>query len=150
MNQEDRKTNKDYLKTHFGAAFKEARQARGLSQIHVAKVMDVSRYTIARFEDGNINVLSTFDILILAEYLGIKLAIHPNVGDAKAIHVLNELGTGWRFVYSPKPEIIGVPKPVRIEEPSEDIGGNTACSEHCFLCRPIKTPLRRWLTKAAT
>lgn len=90
-------TNKGYLKKQLGEAFKKARQARGFSQIHVAKAMGCSRLTIARFEKGYFTVLSTIDILVLAEYLGVTLAIHPEINGNRAANMLDDLSTGDRY-----------------------------------------------------
>jgi len=99
-------TNKDYLKIQLGEAFEKARQDRGYSQIHVAKMMGCTRLTIARFEKGHITVLSTFDILVLAEYLGVTPAIHPEIDGNRAANVLDDLSTGDRYVSSASQETV--------------------------------------------
>lgn len=92
--------NMDYLEEKLGETFKKARQNRGLTQSQVAAAMDVSWSTIERFEDGNITLLSTWDILVLAEFLGITPAIHPEIDGYRAANMLDDLSTGDRFVIS--------------------------------------------------
>lgn len=94
------KRNKDYLEKKLGETFKKARQDRGLGQSQVATAMDASLYTIEVFEGGNIAVLSKLDILVLAEFLGIIPAIHPEIDGFRAANMLDDLSTGDRFVIS--------------------------------------------------
>ena len=94
------------LQTELGSDLREARLARGLRQIDVARATDVSHATISRVELGRLRTLSVADLARHAAAVGLKLhaRFYPAGGglrDAAQIDLLRRLrvriGDRWSW-----------------------------------------------------
>lgn len=60
-----------------GAALKEARKGKKLSQEAVASATDVGRSTLSRLENGTIEEIGIRKVIRICEYLGVCLEVEP-------------------------------------------------------------------------
>lgn len=60
-----------------GEAVRQARKAKGLTQAELANRVGLSRYTIIRFESGQVSDLGLRKVLSILTHLGLQLSISP-------------------------------------------------------------------------